>query len=120
MALVAVVQVGAPAPPDVNTCPAVPAAIPDAAVVLVAYNIPPAALNVPKLLPSTLAASPFNVAVIVPALKFPLASLATIVEAVLAFVALLVTVNVAALDPLNVVLPLNPVPDVLNVNVLLT
>ena len=41
-------------------------------------------------------ALPLNAAVIVPALKFPEASLATIVEAVLALVALLVTVNVDA------------------------
>jgi len=39
---------------------------------------------------------PLKVAVMVPALKFPEASLATIVEEVLALVALLVTVNVAA------------------------
>jgi hypothetical protein len=43
-------------------------------------------------------AFPLNVAVIVPALKLPEASLATIVEAVFALVAFEVTVNVAALD----------------------
>ena len=41
-------------------------------------------------------ALPFNVAVIVPALKLPDASLETMVEAVFAFVALEVTVKVAA------------------------
>ena len=45
-------------------------------------------------------ALPLNVAVMVPALKFPLASRATIVDPVLALVALLVTVNVAAPEPL--------------------
>ena len=45
-------------------------------------------------------AFPLSVAVIVPALKFPEASRATIVEAVLELVALLVTVNVAAAEPL--------------------
>jgi hypothetical protein len=43
-------------------------------------------------------ALPDNVAVIVPALKLPEASRATMVEPVLALVALDVTVNVAALD----------------------
>jgi hypothetical protein len=43
-------------------------------------------------------ALPDNVAVIVPALKLPEASRATIVEAVFRLVALDVTVNVAALD----------------------
>ena len=79
MALVAVVQVGAPAPPDVNTCPAVPAAIPDAAVVLVAYNIPPAALNVPKLLPSTASAFKLLTTVVLATVNgaVPLATLET-------------------------------------------
>ena len=43
-------------------------------------------------------AFPDKEAVIVPALKFPEVSRATIVEAVLALVAFEVTVNVAALD----------------------
>ena len=47
-------------------------------------------------------AFPLNVAVIVPALKLPEASRATIVEAVLALVAFEVTVNVAAADWLAV------------------
>ena len=45
-------------------------------------------------------AFPLNVAVIVPALKFPEASRATIVDAVFALVALDATVNVAAPEPL--------------------
>ena len=45
-------------------------------------------------------ALPLKAAVIVPALKLPDASRATIVDAVLALVALDVTVNVAAADPL--------------------
>ena len=45
-------------------------------------------------------ALPFREAVIVPALKFPEPSRATMVEAVLALVALDVTVNVAAPEPL--------------------
>ena len=48
------------------------------------------------------------VAVITPALKLPEPSLATIVEAVFAFVAFDVTVNVA---PSALALPLSPVPD---------
>ena len=55
-------------------------------------------------------------AVIVPALKLPEPSLATIVEAVLALVALDVTVNVCAEPPLNVAEPDRPVPDVAKVN----
>ena len=47
-------------------------------------------------------AFPLNVAVIVPALKLPEASRATIVEAVFALVAFEVTVNVAAADWLAV------------------
>ena len=43
-------------------------------------------------------AVPVKAAVIVPAVKFPEASRATIVDAVFAFVAFDVTVNVAALD----------------------
>lgn len=43
-------------------------------------------------------AFPVKAAVIVPAVKFPEASRATIVDAVFAFVAFDVTVNVAALD----------------------
>jgi hypothetical protein len=60
-------------------------------------------------------ALPLNVAVIVPALKFPEPSLATIVDAVFALVALEVTVNVCAELPLNVAEPDNPVPDTANV-----
>lgn len=45
-------------------------------------------------------ALPFKEAVIVPALKFPEPSLATIVDAVFALVALDVTVNVVAPEPL--------------------
>ena len=57
-------------------------------------------------------ALPLKAAVIVPALKLPEASRATIVDAVLALVAFDVTVNVAALDWLavNVCDPDNPVP----------
>ena len=58
-------------------------------------------------------AFPLNVAVIVPALKFPEASRATIVEAVLALVAFEVTVKVEEPDWLavNVAEPDSPVPD---------
>ena len=58
-------------------------------------------------------------AVIVPAEKLPEPSRATIVDAVLALVALDVTVNVAALDWLAVKVcdPDKPVPDTFNVNV---
>ena len=49
----------------------------------------------PETLPVTL---PVSAALTVPALKFPDASLATIVEAVLALVAFEVTVNVVAPD----------------------
>jgi hypothetical protein len=66
----------------------------------------------------TLLAVPLNVAVIVPALKLPEASRATIAEPVFAEVALDVTVNVAAPELLNVVEPERPVPDVFKVNVL--
>jgi hypothetical protein len=70
----------------------------------------PVALTLPVTLP-------VKAAVIVPALKFPDASLATIADAVLALVALLVTVKVAAPELLNVVEPDNPVPEVFRVNV---
>jgi hypothetical protein len=58
-------------------------------------------------------ALPLKVAVIVPAEKFPDASRATIVDAVLALVALEVTVKVEAPDWLavNVAEPDRPVPD---------
>jgi hypothetical protein len=56
-------------------------------------------------------------AVIVPALKLPDASLATIADAVLALVAFDVTVKVAAPELLNVVEPDNPVPEVAKVRV---
>ena len=64
-------------------------------------------------------ALPDNVAVIVPALKLPEASRATIAEAVFKLVALDVTVNVAALDWLAVKVcePDKPVPDTFIVNV---
>jgi hypothetical protein len=64
-------------------------------------------------------AEPLNVAVMVPALKLPDASRATIVEAVLALVALDVTVKVALVAWLavNVCEPDNPVPDTANVKV---
>jgi hypothetical protein len=62
-------------------------------------------------------AVPESVAVIVPALKLPDASRATMVLPVLAFVAFDVTVKVAAPDPLYVVDPDSPVPDVPKVNV---
>ena len=65
-------------------------------------------------------ALPFNVAVIVPAEKFPDASRATIADAVLALVAFEVTVNVWADDPLNVAEPDKPVPDTASVKLLLT
>lgn len=53
--------------------------------------------NAPPLTKLPLAV-PVNAAVIVPAVKFPEASRATIVDAVLALVALEVTVNVALVD----------------------
>ena len=64
-------------------------------------------------------ALPLKAAVIVPAEKLPEASRATIVDAVLALVALEVTVNVAALDWLAVKVcdPDKPVPDTASVNV---
>jgi hypothetical protein len=62
-------------------------------------------------------AVPARVAVIVPALKFPDPSLATMVEFVLLLVALDVTVNVEAPDPLYVVEPDKPVPLVFIVKV---
>ena len=58
-----------------------------------------------------------EVAVIVPALKLPEPSRATIVLIVLAEVALDVTVKVAAPDPLYVVDPERPVPEVFKVRV---
>ncbi len=63
-------------------------------------------------------AVPVKDAVIVPALKFPEASRATIVEAVFALVALDDTVNVWAEEPLNVAEPESPVPDVARVRLL--
>ena len=64
-------------------------------------------------------ALPDNVAVIVPALKFPEASRATMVDAVFALVALDVTVNVELPDWLAVKVaePERPVPAVVSVNV---
>ena len=64
-------------------------------------------------------ALPLSVAVIVPALKLPEASRATMVEAVLALVALDVTVNVALPDWLAVkdAEPESPVPDTASVSV---
>lgn len=62
-------------------------------------------------------ALPDKVAVIVPALKLPDASRATMVLAVFAFVAFEVTVKVAAPEPLYVVDPERPVPDVFIVRV---
>jgi hypothetical protein len=64
-------------------------------------------------------AAPLKVAVIVPALKLPEASLATMVLAVFALVALDVTVKVAALLWLavNVCDPERPVPDTARVSV---
>jgi hypothetical protein len=64
-------------------------------------------------------ALPVKAAVIVPAVKFPEASRATMVEAVFALVALDVTVNVAAVDWLAVKVcdPDKPVPDTAIVNV---
>jgi hypothetical protein len=63
-------------------------------------------------------ALPFSVAVIVPALKFPDASRATIVEAVFADVALDVTVNVEFVDwfAVNVAEPERPTPDTARVS----
>ena len=60
-------------------------------------------------------ALPDRVAVMVPALKFPDASRATIVLAVFTSVALDVTVKVWADEPLNVAEPDKPVPDVASV-----
>ncbi len=67
----------------------------------------------------TCVAEPLKVAVMVPALKLPDASRATIVEAVLALVALDVTVNVELPDWLavNVAEPDRPVPDTAIVSV---
>ena len=65
-------------------------------------------------------ALPDNVAVIVPAEKLPEASRATMVEPVLALVALDDTVKVWAEDPLNVADPDSPVPDVASVRLLET
>lgn len=65
-------------------------------------------------------ALPLKVAVIVPALKFPDASRATMVLAVLALVALDVTVKVWAVAPLKVAEPDRPVPDVASVKLLET
>jgi len=62
-------------------------------------------------------AEPVNEAVIVPALKFPEPSLATIVDTVFAEVALEVTVNVVAEPPLKVAEPERPVPEVARVKV---
>lgn len=62
-------------------------------------------------------AVPVKDAVIVPALKLPEPSRATIVDTLFALVALDATVNVAAPELLNVVEPDKPVPDVLRVNV---
>ena len=56
-------------------------------------------------------ALPFNEAVIIPALKLPELSRATIAPAVLALVALLVTVKVDPPDPLYVFEPESPVPE---------
>src|SRR6056300_808946 len=72
------------------------------AVALLPVQLP----ELPVTLPVTL---PVSAAVIVPALKLPLPSRNTIVLPVFAFVALLVTVNVAVS---LLVLPLNPLPDV--------
>jgi hypothetical protein len=58
-------------------------------------------------------------AVIVPALKLPDPSRATIAPPVLELVALLVTVNVTAEALLYVAIPDIPVPEVLSVNILL-
>jgi hypothetical protein len=63
-------------------------------------------------------ALPDNAAVIVPALKLPDESRATIVEPVFALVAFDVTVKVAVAEPLYVVDPDRPVPDVFSVKVL--
>jgi hypothetical protein len=68
----------------------------------------------PETFPVTL---PVNAAVIVPAVKLPEASLATIADAVLALVAFDVTVKVTAPELLNVVEPDNPVPEVAKVSV---
>jgi len=64
-------------------------------------------------------AEPFKVPVIVPALKLPDASLATIVLTVFALVAFEVTVNVLFPDwfAVNVAVPDNPVPDTPRVRV---
>lgn len=64
-------------------------------------------------------ALPFSAAVIVPALKLPEASRATMVDPVLALVALEVTVNVLAPDWLAVKVaePDKPVPEVASVSV---
>jgi hypothetical protein len=69
------------------------------------------------LLTVALEAVPVKLAVIVPAAKLPLPSRATIVLFVLLLVALLVTVNVAAVPPLYEALPDKPVPDTPSVSV---
>lgn len=74
--------------------------------------VPPLAI---ATIPDTLVAFPLRVAVIVPALKLPEASRATMVLAVFALVALEVTVKVWADAPLNVAEPDRPVPEVASV-----
>jgi hypothetical protein len=78
-------------PPEVNDVSPVPPLV----VAKVADN-PAAVVAVVALV--AVEAFPLKAAVIVPALKLPEASRATIVDAVLALVALDVTVNVAAVD----------------------
>ena len=71
--------------------------------VIVPVKLPVVALTVPTVIfgvPLNPVALPDKLAVIVPALKFPEELRATMVEAVLALVALLVTVNVDAPEPL--------------------
>ena len=69
------------------------------------------------MLTVVLEAVPVKLAVIVPAVKLPLPSRATIVLFVLLLVALLVTVNVVAVPPLYEALPDKPVPDTPSVSV---
>lgn len=93
-----------------------------------AAPVPPLAIaTIPVTFPAVVAvvadvavvALPANAAVMVPAVKLPDMSRATTVEAVLADVALDVTVNVAAPTwfAVNVCDPDNPVPDTFSVNV---
>lgn len=90
--------------------------VPEAAPVPLLLNVTAAVVALAVV---AVVAFPLRAAVIVPALKLPDASRATMVDAVLAFVAFDVTVNVAApvWFAVNVAEPESPVPDVFIVRV---